>query len=242
MIVDGHCHVGGPTERQGAPEQMLQVMDQVGIDRALAMPAPALRPDNDQLAELIRPFPRRFLGMAWVNPVLGDDALQDLERAVTAHRFHAVKLQPSMHGFSVMQPVVRPVVELADQLGIPVAIHTGDAPYGLPWEVGELAARHPTTTFIMCHMGHSVMVYVEAAIRLAMEIENIVLDCSTVGFFRKIRDAVEAVGSHRVVWGSDAPVVHPGPELQKVRQAGLLPSEESQVLGGNIVRVLGLAG
>jgi predicted TIM-barrel fold metal-dependent hydrolase len=240
MIIDGHCHVGGPPERRGSPPDMLEVMDRLGIDAAFAMPPPGLRPDNDALADLIRPYPDRFLGMAWVNPYLEVLALKDLECAATLHGFKGVKLQPSLHAFSVMQPLVRPVVDLAAQLGLVVVVHTGDAPFGLPWEVGELASRYPSTTFIMSHMGLSVMTYVEAAIRIAQQVPNIILDCSTVGFFRKIRDAVEAVGPERVVWGSDAPIVHPGPELLKVKEAGLTAAEEQLVLGGNLVRLLDL--
>jgi predicted TIM-barrel fold metal-dependent hydrolase len=240
MIIDAHCHVGGAAERRGSPAEMLSVMDRLGVDVGFAMPAPGLRPDNDGLAELIRPHPDRFVGVAWINPNTGSDALRDLERAATQHGFRGIKLQPILHAFSPMQAHVRQVVDLAAQLGLVVIVHTGDAPYALPWEVGELAARYPSTTFSMAHMGLTVMTYVEAAIRVAAGLNNVVLETAGMNFFRKIRDAVQTIGPERVLWGSDAPVLNQATEMQKVRDAGLTPEQEALVLGGNLARILGM--
>jgi uncharacterized protein len=85
-----------------------------------------------------------------------------------------------------------------------------------------------------------VMTYVEAAIRVAAGLNNVVLETAGMNFFRKIRDAVQTIGPERVLWGSDAPVLNQATEMQKVRDAGLTPEQEALVLGGNLARILGM--
>jgi len=48
------------------------------------------------------------------------------------------------------------------------------------------------------------------------------------------------LGSDRVVYGSDAPTIHPGPEMLRVRVAGLSAADEAAVLGGTMAKLLGL--
>jgi hypothetical protein len=237
-IVDGHLHIGGAPERKGTAEDILALMREQGIERAVAFPAPGLRPDNEALAEAIAPHRDRFAAFAWVNPHRGDEAAAELERMVRVHGFRGVKFQPVMHAFQPMWPMVHAIMRKAEELGIVALFHSGHAPYSLPWEIGEVAEGYPSVSVIMDHMGLQWMGYVDAAIRVAKRLPNVILGTTGMLFHGRIRQAVREIGPDRVVFGSDAPMVHPGPEILRIRVAGLTPEEERMVLRENMLRLI----
>jgi predicted TIM-barrel fold metal-dependent hydrolase len=57
-------------------------------------------------------------------------------------------------------------------------------------------------------------------------------------FHGRIRQAVRGIGPDRVLFGSDALMVHPGPEILRIRVAGLTPAEERLVLRENMLRLI----
>ena len=91
---------------------------------------------------------------------------------------------------------------------------------------------------IMDHMGLQWMGYVDAAIRVAKRLPNVILGTTGMVFHSKIKQAVREVGADRVVFGSDAPMVHPGPEILRVKVAGLTLEEERMVLRENLLRLI----
>lgn len=238
QIIDGHLHIGGSPKRKGSVDDILALMEEYHIERAVAFPAPGLRPDNAGLAKVIARHPDRFVGFAWINPHHGQEAVDELERKVRLHGFRGVKFQPILHAFQPMSPMVHAVMRKAEELGIVALFHSGHAPYSLPWEIGEVAELFPSVPVIMDHMGLQWMGYVDAAIRVAKRLPNVILGTTGMLFHGKIRQAVREVGAHRVVFGSDAPMVHPGPEILRVRAAELTPAEERMVLRENMLRLL----
>jgi hypothetical protein len=57
--------------------------------------------------------------------------------------------------------------------------------------------------------------------------------------FDLLVEAVRRAGAHKVLFGSDGPWLHPGVELCKVKALGLGPEARRQVLGGNLLRLIG---
>ncbi len=237
-IIDGHLHIGGPAERRGSVDDILALMDEYNIEKAVAFPAPGLRPDNTALAGAIARYPDRFIGFTWINPHHGQEAVDELERMVQEHAFRGVKFQPILHAFQPMSAMVHTVMRKAAELGIVTLFHSGHAPYSLPWEIGEVAELFPAVPVIMDHMGLQWMGYVDAAIRVAKRLPNVILGTTGMLFHGKIRQAVRELGANRVVFGSDAPMVHPGPEILRVRAAELTPDEERMVLRENMLRLI----
>ena len=67
---------------------------------------------------------------------------------------------------------------------------------------------------------------------------NLVLETSAMPYPAKIREAVDAIGAERVLYGSDGPACSPRLEVRKVRLAGLRASDEELILAGNAMRIL----
>jgi predicted TIM-barrel fold metal-dependent hydrolase len=86
---------------------------------------------------------------------------------------------------------------------------------------------------VLGHMGHGNIVYINASIDVAARNRNVYLETSGMPMHTKIREAVERVGSDRVLYGSDAPFHHPRVEIEKVRLSGLDAELVQRVLGTN---------
>lgn len=238
MILDCHIHIN--RFREEPVKIILDMMDTYHVDKAVVFPGTEPSPDNRWMAKVIAPYRDRFLPFAWLNPIISPEkTLDDLKELVEEHDFRGVKLHPLFHAFYPNRPAVHAIVEACIGYDIPVLFHSGHAPYCSPHQVAEVAAEYPEATIIMDHMGLQVG-WVDDAILEAQKYKNIVLGTTAMPFHEKIFQAVQQVGKHRVVWGSDAPSIHMLPEMDRVKVAGLTEEEYTLVMGENMARLLKL--
>jgi uncharacterized protein len=241
-VIDCHVHLplGRGSLLTGAstpsPETIMAELHSIGIARAVCFPAFDVEPDNDALSAFaadrddVTPF-------AWLNPYLpGED--DKLRRLVHTRGVRGVKLHPLLHSFPADCRLLDPIIRAAVELSVPVLVHSGHPMHATPWQVASLAARWSEATVVMEHMGLQLG-WVDAAIELGAAHPNLVLGITAMPFFRKIPEAVEAVGAARVIWGSDAPALDAASELLRVRRCGLDDPDEAMVLGGSLRQLLG---
>jgi len=252
MIVDAHTHVGlgssylgrGPS-REFNGDDLVAIMDQEGIDRAVCFGLGHTGPTEGvrYTIDAIQRHPDRLIGFFRANPY-SPTAVKDFERAVKEYGFKGLKLHPISEGFPANHPVVFALLEKATELGVPCTIHShqyGTAGAGSqPAIIAELAEQFPKLTIILAHMG---MYLYRDALYVAQHHPNIVLETSAQPWTHRIaRLAVDRVGPERLIFGSDTPLHHPRVELLKMRSSDLEGSELDLALGGNILRILGMAG
>jgi hypothetical protein len=153
-------------------------MDKFGIDRAVLLPTASSVNTRyfEDVAEAVREFPNRFFGFVLINPRL-KGAPERLERAILDHGLRGVKLHPTFEAFAADDhELVYPVVEKAQELGVPVMIHPGQSPYATPWQIGLVALDFPHATIIMAHMGLDEIVFCDAAVNMAKRASNLLLE------------------------------------------------------------------
>ncbi|MCL4466740.1 MAG: amidohydrolase family protein [Chloroflexi bacterium] len=243
-IIDCHVHLHPPGSTT-APwishpdyREVMAWLAAEGIQRLVAFPTFANAPNNEGMARLAEAGGGTVIPFAWVNPHLGETALSEARRLLHARRLRGIKFHPLLHAFFPNRPLLDPFMKMAADEGVPVLFHSGHSMQSLPWQIAEVAESWPAVTVIMDHMGLQLG-WVDDAIRLAEKIPNLVLGTTAMPFHLKIREAVDRVGSGRVVWGSDAPSIHPRVELLRVKVAGLTAQQEADVLGNSILRLLG---
>jgi predicted TIM-barrel fold metal-dependent hydrolase len=104
--------------------------------------------------------------------------------------------------------------------------------------VDALAQQFPSAHIIIGNMAGP---HWQVAASLAGTRTNIVLECGgPVADRDKIADAFAAAGPHRVVFGTDQPLVHPAFAVGAVRDAALDPSQKDAILQRNARRLFGL--
>src|SRR6266568_3727425 len=113
---------------------------------------------NDSIAEIVRRYPRQFIGFASVDPHKGKAAIKDLGLA-------GAKFHPGVQAFYPNDPTFYPLMEKIQELGVPALFHTGTnglgagTPGGMgikldytrPIYLDSLAADFPGLTIIGAH-------------------------------------------------------------------------------------------
>jgi len=234
-VIDAHAHVGAFGSWAGVSctaRELLSAMDSSGVEKAVLF-----APDNVLVRRSVAKHPSRLIGYVWPNPH-DRGALGLVREALTDWGFKGIKLHPLLNAFLPTDEEVLPIVEFAEKQRVPVAIHSGHAPFSLPWSIGELAEIYPKVRFVMLHMGHAHGVCIKAAIDTAKRHDNIVLETSGVSMHSKIKEAVEVVGEERVMFGSDFPFHDYSVELRKVEVAGLSGKQKELVFRENALKLL----
>jgi predicted TIM-barrel fold metal-dependent hydrolase len=232
--------VGAGHEYRQSPDELLGEMDRYGVDRAVICPVDRCiavdnREGNDLVLGAARTHPGRFYAFATANPWYGNRALAELRRAI-GEGARGIKLHPPLQGFLLCDELVYPLVELAEELAVPMFFHTGTPAFSIPTQLAELALRFPKVDFIMGHMGSTDFKLEAAAV--ALESPNIYLDTSWI-LPELVTRAVAAVGAERVLFGSDSPLSTLRVEMGCRGAARLTDEERANVMGLSMLRLLG---
>lgn len=240
MIIDGHVTIGRNRDVALDLDQLLATMDRLGIDSALVAPPERLIPirnreGNELVAAAAARSDSRVLAYAVATPWLGREAVDELERAREAGA-RALRLDPSLQGFDLLDGLAEPLVEFAVESGWPVYVRTGTPPHALPLQLAALAARFPEGSFVMgrsgaTDFGRDGPVALDAA-------PNLYADSAHINW--PVALAVREGEAARVVFTSDAPFADAEIELARVVEASLDDRTRTAILGGTLASLLGL--
>ena len=125
-----------PTPLQTAAERVLS-MDRIGVDVHLLSLSPAMiwyntgTADglalavevNDDIAEVVREYPARFKGLAFLPLQDPGASIAELERCMTRHGFVGAIVGTHVNGLDWDAPELFPVLEAATELGALMFIH-----------------------------------------------------------------------------------------------------------------------
>lgn len=250
-IWDMHTHLDGLLE--GTPEArmgtLVRHMDRLGIERVILSqgydqyirhPTPEqVREENNRVMRAVRHFPDRAYGSVYLSPLSVDFCLEEIDRCVRDGPMIGIgELETDVRCNS---PALDPIVERAVALKVPILQHTwiktnGNEPgESTPFDLVELAKRHPKAQFICGHTGGNW----ELGIRAIRDAKNVCAGIAgsdpTSGF---VEMAVRELGAERVVYGSDAGGRSFASQLAKVMGAEVPDSAKELILGGNVRHLL----
>lgn len=244
QVIDFHGHVGR-WDRYGMfddPVLFLHAMDAAGIDRACVFDIffPDGTTGNDLTARFVAQHPDRFIGFAYVSPLMPERMLPELGRAIDQLHFAAIKLYPPYTPWPLNEAPWAPIYEFANERGLAVLFHTGPEPQSFPKFVGEIAPHYPHANFVIGHSGNTPIERAQA-IAATQANPNIYLEtCSTFRTPGVIEQLVNEAGADRVLFGSDQPLMDPRPQLGKIITANISAAAKRQILGENALRLLRL--
>lgn len=249
MIWDLHCHLSGvdgrtPDERIA---QLMDYADRMGIDLLVFYmgmpwstdPTPEdFRKQNDQVLQALSHWHHRAFGFAYVNPKYVEESLREIDRCVRDGPMVGIKLWVAVRcGDPNLDPIVRRAAELKAAIFQHTWYKTGGNQPGesTPFDLAELAKRHPTTPIICGHTGGNW----EIGIRAVRALKNVSVDTGgsdpTAGFLEM---AVRELGAERVIYGSDIGGRGFASQLAKVMGADVPESARKLILGKNLERML----
>ena len=257
MLIDVHAHfLHDRTPRADWRERnasRLRAGDRVGIRTHVASilgswgstsPTYFPSPDdctygNDRMLELQREHPDRIRGYVTVNPNYTDHALSEIGRCLDAGMI-GIKLAASRRADD---PLLDPVCAFAAERGVPVLQHVWqhrrrDYPgqeASDAVELGRLAARHRSVSFILAHIGGGGdWLYTLPAVR---GLTNVLVDLSGSGVDGGMLEAcIDAVGVERLLWGCDLTIETGWAKLRYLEHI-LAPSDLDLVARRNASRI-----
>jgi uncharacterized protein len=247
VIVDSLAFLGDSIfGRSTTAEALIVGMDALGVDMTVVCPSKPrgyhFAPANDELARIVAGSAGRLSGIARVDPLQGDEACAELERAVQALGLRGLFLHPWEETFCINDARVDPVVDVARRLEVPVIIAAGYPLVSEALQVGALASRFPEVTFVATNglqLNISGLGQVDSELALA---DNDNLSIQTSGVYREdfLEGVVRRFGPRRVLYASASPWLDPRLEIRRVQWAAFSESESDAILGRNAVGVFSL--
>lgn len=243
-VIDFHGHTGNwdMTGMRDEPAGVLDAMDTAGVDRACVFNIfhPDGRTGNDVTAALVARYPDRFIGFAYVSPMMPTQIDSELQRAVDEVGLRAIKIYPPYTTYPLDHEAWHPVFAFAEARGLVVLSHTDNGERSEPRRLGTAASRFPGANFVAGHAGN-IEPYRTQAIDMARALPNYYLEtCSTYRSPGVIEQLVAGAGADRVLFGSDQPLMDPRMQLGRILTADISDDDKRLVMGGNAVRLLQL--
>ncbi len=179
-----------------------------------------------------------FLPFCYVSPTTPEAAVAEIDRCVAGAGMVGIKLWVAQRA---SDPRLDPIMERSVDLGVPVLQHAWRKTTGnlsgesTPADVADMGRRHPRARIIMAHLNGCNPRGVEDV----RACDNVYVDTSggdpETGM---VELAVERLGAHRVVYGSDAPIRHFGVTLAKVLGARISDADKRRILWDNLKSLL----
>ena len=231
-------------------EQIIESMDQAGVQRLML--SGWHRPGqwvyhNDEVAEMVGQYPDRFAGVAAVNLEKPVEAVRELERAVTALGFKALRVVPWLWNRPPNDKLYFPLYVKCIDLDIPFCTQVGHTGPLMPSETGrpipyldEVALVFPELKIVAGHIGYP---WTDEMIGLAWKHENVYIDTSAYlprHYPPQLIHYLKTYGQDKVLFGTNFPQLPLAKCVEQVKEIGLPEDIEVKFFGGNATRVFKL--
>jgi predicted TIM-barrel fold metal-dependent hydrolase len=249
-----------PKEMRGgiAVDQYLEKMDTAGIERSLliAVRAGDIRmPESfevpyERVHEVCSEHPKRFSGLAGIDPFRGMSGLKDLEQAVNEYGFVGAHLYPHWCELPPDHRKYYPYYAKCCELNITIMMQVGHnliysrnrrlPSVARPILLDQVAIDFPELKLIGIHIG---IPWTEEMISMCWKHENIYTagDAYAPKYWPKsFVHYANSYGSHKVMFGTDWPVIDPIRAIEEVDHLNLREESKKLMLRDNAIKVFNL--
>lgn len=203
--------------------------------------------DNEQVAAAIERYPRRLRGLAAVDITDPVAAVAHVRRCVNELGFVGLRIVPWLWDLPPDDRRFYPLYVACVELGVPLCTQVGHTGPLRPSEPGRpipylerVLLDFPELTVVGGHVG---VPWISEILSLAMKFPNFHLDTSAYAVHRLPAEFVEFMrgpGRHRVMFGTNWPMLDPGRALAELDRLGLDDQARELFLAGNARRVFAL--
>lgn len=272
-VVDFHIHVANPEDLkpwvlkyfqdygQGSgaegvvgkdgrmdPGALVDLLHKNGVDFGVILaelsPITTGTTSNEYVAQFCRSR-KELIPFANLNPYLTSRLGDELEKCVQDLEMRGIKLYPTYQQFYPNDRTLYPLYAKAQELKIPVMIHTGSSlfrgsrmKYGDPVLLDDVAVDFPGLTLIQVHSGRGF--WYESAFFLAQLHPHLYMEISglppqnLLKYFPDLEKNAE-----KIIFGSDWPGVPGiGKNIERIRALPIREETKKKILGENAARIL----
>ena len=233
------------------PAELVAEMDAAGIERLLltSWAGPNRKvPNNERIAEFIRDFPNRFIGVAAVNLEKPVEAVRELDRAVRDYHFKALRMVPWIWKLPPNDKLYYPLYVKCVELDIPFCTQVGHTGPLMPSETGrpipyldEVALTFPELKILGGHIGYP---WTDEMISLAWKHANVYIDTSAHlprYYPPQLLHFMNTYGQDKVLFGTNFPMLSLKKCADQALALDLKPEAKAKFLSGNAKRLFGIA-
>lgn len=236
----------------------LRKMDAAGIERSLLIAVRAGDPawqgsfeiPYQQIAQYCDAYPDRFSGVAGVDPTRGVEQLKELDHAVKELGFVGAHFYPHWFRMPPDSALCYPIYSRCEELDIPIMMQVGQnliyqkgvrlPSVAKPILLDQVAIDFPNLVLIGIHIG---VPWTDEMIAMAWKHENIYIGIDAYApkhLPASLKHYMNSYGSHKVMFGTDWPVIDPERAVSEIHEHALRPESLEKVMRGNAVKVFRL--
>jgi predicted TIM-barrel fold metal-dependent hydrolase len=244
---------------EGLPlEKYIERMDRAGIQMAFIAASRSGskgHPSNWQLpyemvADVVSKYPKRFKGLAGIDPNEGMDGVRKLEYAIRELNFIGAHVYPHWFEMAPHHRKYYPLYAKCVELDIPIQMQVGHCllysrerllrSVGRPVTLDTIACDFPELKIIGIHTGRP---WVEEMISVAWKHPNVYIgsDAYAPKFWqREFAHFIDSWGQDKVLFGTDFPIIDFERATREIGELKLKEESKQKLLWKNTARVYGL--
>jgi predicted TIM-barrel fold metal-dependent hydrolase len=231
-------------------------MDQNRVDRAVIFGFPwtdieLSKAHNDYVMEMVQKYSKRFTGLGCFDPA-SPGAAAEAERCLAGGLSGIGELafyQAGIDDSALKQ--LEPVMQLCDQRGLPVIIHTNE-PVGHAYhgktpntlsQIYGLIKRFAANKIILAHWGGGLFFYALMKKEVKGSLKNVYFDTAASPHLydpEVYQLAIKLAGIDKILFGSDYPLLAPEKYFREMLDCGLAPAQIDKICGLNAKRLFNL--
>jgi len=246
-VFDSHAHFlenngccgSGFAMVDGDLDHMLFLADKMGVEDHCVAPWPGIWTDSEAGNEIVADMWKRSKRV-YPYVLIDPNYVTDIEG--TAYKYHVEQKMPAMKmffsriGTRYNDPKFDPWWKIANDNYLYGLMDSGGYP-GYLNDMADLAEKYPNVAIFLDHAGRDFKT-AEAYAAVAKKYDNVYLQLTFTSVPQGLIEYLCAEGlADKTMYGTDAPMRDPRPQLGWVAYANISTEDKKKILGGNMRRV-----
>ncbi len=238
-------------------DELIDSMDKAGVDVSVIVNIGWVTHEmcvetNDYILESVARYPGRLIGFCSVQPNSYQAAIAEIERCAGAGARGVGEIRPDIQLFDLRdEELMAPICDVLRRHGLILLTHASE-PVGhdypgkgviTPEMIYPFIARFPDLTLVCAHWGGGLPFYaLMPEVKQAMS--NVYFDTAASPYLyspQVYSQVAQLVGSDRILFGSDYPLLAQNRLLEEIASSGLPDDAKDLILSGNARRLLDTA-
>jgi predicted TIM-barrel fold metal-dependent hydrolase len=212
------------------------------------------RVPNEEVVEAAAANSDMMIAFGSVDPHKGKMGLREVKRLIDDHKIGGFKFHPTCQGFYPNDRMAYPLYEAIAEAKLPAIFHSGHSgmgsglrggggmrlKYSNPMHLDDVAADFPDMTIIIAHPSWP---WQDEALSVCLHKPNVYIDLSGWSpkyFPPQLVHYANTQLKHKMLFGTDYPVITPDRWLKDYDEAGFRPEVRQLIMKDNAVKALGL--
>ena len=245
-----------PKSKLVGAKTIVDSMDEQDVDKSVVFGFPwqkseTFREHNDYIMMAVAKYPERLVGLCCFDPA-NKESIEEANRCIDGGLSGIGELAFYQSEIDdVALDHLAPIMQLCQNKDLPVLIHTnepvghmypGKAPNTLK-QIYNLVKRFRDNRIVLAHWGGGIFFYNLLKKEVKETFKHVYLDTAASPFLYDpsiYNYAADIIGTEKVLFGSDFPVLKPSRYFDEMGKAGLSKDQIESICGRNAEKLLNL--